>query len=371
MRECTTCGAQLPSHIAICPRCGSVQNAFTQGEQPIPQVGARTGGGPGMHNVGSAPDATTQPGTMPYGNMHYPQQAPTVRPPRPLYQGETPPQAPQRPLSKRRMALLLSLAILVMLFGFSLIFYTGVIRPTQLHTEATAAVQDAQTASAHTAQMQATATAQANAAASATAQARAQATATALQNLYTRITANTPVLSDTLAGPDAANWDVYNAQGGGGCAFTNGALYASVAQTHFYVPCFAQATNYSNFAFEAQMNIQKGDEGGLVFRADDAASKFYVFRISKDGAYSLFVSKDDKHSTPILDDTSSLIKTGTGQVNTLTVIAQDNTIYLYINKQFVSSAHDSSYTSGKIGIFAGDTNDTTDVAFSNVRVWTM
>jgi hypothetical protein len=55
----------------------------------------------------------------------------------------------------------------------------------------------------------------------------------------------------------------------------------------------------------------------------------------------------------------------------LTVIAQGNNIYLYINKQFVGSASDGTYGSGEIGFFASDTNNATDVAFSNARVWAL
>lgn len=269
------------------------------------------------------------------------------------------------------MTLLFSLAILTMLFGMSLIFYAGVLRPAQRRAAITATVQSIQTASAHATQTLATGTAQASAAGTATATVQAQATAIALQELYTRSTSGTPALNDALNQQSAANWDVYNAQGGGGCAFRDGALHASIAQSQFYVPCFAHATNFSNFAFEAQVMIQKGDEAGLIFRANDAASKFYVFRISKDSTYSLFVSKDDKHSIPVIDDMSRAIKTGSSQTNILTVIAQGDTIYLYINKQFVNSVHDTSYASGEIGVFAGNTGDITDVAFKQARIWNL
>jgi hypothetical protein len=265
------------------------------------------------------------------------------------------------------MTLLLSLAILLMLFGISLIFYAGVLRPTQLRAAATATVQGIQTASAHAA----SATAQANAAGIATSTEQAQATATALQALYIRSTSGPPVLDDALNQQSAANWDIYNAQGGGGCAFSGGALHASVVRSQFYVPCFAHATNFSSFAFEAQVEIQKGDEAGLIFRANDAISQFYVFSISKAGMYSLLVSKDDKHSTPLIDDACQVIKTGNGQINILTVIAQGDRIDLYINRQFVNSVHDNSYASGEIGVFAGSTGNITDVAFNRVRVWNL
>ena len=261
-----------------------------------------------------------------------------------------------------------------MLSGVGLILYAGVIHPAQLHAQATATVQSAQTADAHvtaTAQAQATSFAAATATVQGQATAHAQATATALQNLYTHSTAGTPVLNETLATQNISNWDIYDAVGGGGCAFSGGALHASVSQAHFYVPCFAHATKFANFAFQAQMNILKGDEGGLIFRANEATSQFYVFRITQDGNYSLYISQNDKNSVPIAEDSSSAIKTGPGQNNILTLIVQNNSILMYINQQFVGSANDGTYKAGEIGVFAGDSTNATEVAFSNVRIWNL
>jgi hypothetical protein len=273
-------------------------------------------------------------------------------------------------LSKGTVTLLVSLALLVMLSGVGLILYAGAVRPAQLRVQATATVQSIQTANAYV-----TATAQAQAttfaASTAIAQKQAQATATALQNLYVQSTSGTPLLNETLSTQTDSNWDVYNAVGGGGCAFSGSALLASVSQQNFYVPCFAHATNFSNFTFEAQADIIKGDEAGLIFRANDASSKFYVFRINRAGAYALYISQDEKTSVPIAEDSSTAIKTGLGQTNTLTVIAQSSNIYMYINKQFVGSVNDGTYTSGEIGVFAGDNTNATEVAFSNVRVWNL
>jgi hypothetical protein len=265
------------------------------------------------------------------------------------------------------MNLLVALALLIMLGGVGLILYAGVVRPAQLRVQATATVQSIQTANTVTAHAQATSFA----AATATGQRLAQATATAMQSLYLQSTSGTPILNETLAAQTSSNWDVYNAVGGGGCVFSGSALLASVSQPSFYVPCFAHATNFGNFAFEAQVNIVKGDQAGLIFRANDASSKFYVFRIGRDGNYALYLSKDAKNSVPIAEDSSSVIKTGLGQINILTVIAQNSNIYLYINKQFVGSVNDGTYASGEIGVFAGDNTNATEVAFSNIRVWNL
>ncbi len=282
------------------------------------------------------------------------------------------PGQPQRKpeLSKVALISLLALLVLIMFSGFGLIFYASVTRPAQFRARATATMQVIQTVNARaTATVNAQATAIANA--TMTAQAHAQATATALQNMYSQATSGTPILASSLAFQTGSNWDVYDAVGGGGCGFAGSALHASVFQKSYYVPCFAHATNFANIALEVQMSILKGDEGGLIFRANDVTNQFYIFRVGHDGTYTLLVTRDNQHNTPILDDKSAAIKTGFGQINLLTVIAQGNNIFLYINKQFVASTTDGSYTRGEIGVFAGNGGHPTDVAFSNIRVWAL
>lgn len=257
-----------------------------------------------------------------------------------------------------------------MLSGFGLIFYAAVTRPAQFRARATATTQAIQTANAQaTGTVHAQATAVANA--TATAQAHVQATATALQNMYNQATSGTPALASSLAFQTGSNWDIYDAVGGGGCGFAGAALHASVFQKNYYVPCFAHATNFGNLALQVQMTILKGDEGGLIFRANDVTNQFYIFRVGHDGTYTLLVTRDNQHNTPILDDKSAAIKTDFGQANLLTIIARGNTISLYINKQFVGSTTDGSYAGGEIGVFAGNGGHPTDVAFSNIRVWTL
>lgn len=274
------------------------------------------------------------------------------------------------------MVLFLTLAILLIISGLGLIYYAGIARPTQLQVQATTTVQAIQTSNAHTvgtANAQTTGTVQAYSKASATAIAQAttaaQATVTAEQTLYTTSTRGQPAFSSPLTHQDAGLWDIYNAVGGGGCAFTGGALHASIAQKNFYVACFAHGTNAQNFALEVSMTILKGDEGGVIFRGNDAASQFYYFRVGRDGLYSLIVAKDNTHNTPLAYDSSKAIKTGAGQTNLLTIVAKGSSIYLYINKQFVTSVNDATYNSGEIGILAGDNTNDTDVAFTNANIW--
>jgi hypothetical protein len=261
-----------------------------------------------------------------------------------------------------------------MVSGIGLIFYAEVVDPAQLRAQATATVQAIQISNAHgvaTMQAQATSNAQAYAAATATTQAQAQATATAGQGLYQHATSGVPALSETLTAPTNSNWDTYSLANGDGCIFAGNALNANITQAHFYLPCFAQSTNFANFALEVQVRIVKGNEGGIIFRANNSASQFYIFRISQDGTYELLLSKDSKHSSAVAEDVSPFIHTQPNQSNTLTIIAQQSRISLYVNHHFLTTSNDTSYQAGQIGIFAGDNGNATLVAFSNLRVWNL
>jgi hypothetical protein len=332
-------------------------------------------------------DFSSTPASVPYGQAGYPstpvQQAP-------LYLGAQPPSLPyvmpppvlpRRPqrragLSRGMTILLVILALLIMSSGFALIYYSTVYHPNQLHVQATATSQTSQTMVARvtaTANAQATATAVAIVNATATAQAQATAdvlaTATALQNIYSEATRGTPSLNESLSFNTSSNWDENQAQGGGGCSFTGGAYQASLYSKGFYFTCIANNTNFSNFAFQVQMKITRGDSGGLVFRGNNAAGKFYVLRVGRDGTYDLFTSQDATHSTSLAYGNSPTINKNPGQSNLLTVIARGSSIYFYINKQYVGSVTDVTYASGQIGVFAEDNTNPTDVAYSNLHVW--
>ena len=268
--------------------------------------------------------------------------------------------------------LLVILALLAVLSGFGLIFYSTIYHPNQLHMQATATAQTQQTIVAQTtatAYTQATGTAVAISHATATAQAQVTATATALQNIYTSATKGSPVLDDSLSFNTGSSWEEDQAQGGGGCGFSGGAYHASIDQKGFYFACAAQNTSFSNFAYQVQMTITKGDAGGVFFRGNRSASQFYLLSIARDGTFDLFISKDQNHSSDLNFGNSSAIKKSTGQANLITVVVRGNSIYFYINKQYAGSVNDSTYTGGQVGVFVDARTTATDVAFNNAQVW--
>lgn len=355
--QCTSCGAQVPAGAAFCPNCGRV----------TPYQ---------MSDSSATPDAPTAlssyPHTSPYHSSAYPPVNPyeTPAPPPP------PPQHRRHPVG--RTVLLLILALLLIGAGSAL--YFGALRPSiQAQTQATATVgAQRATATAITAQ-QATATAFTTAAqrTTATAMAVQQATATASvqtpQGMYDQATAGTPVLDDPLSTNGTNNWtEGTSSDGMYSCTFTGGAYHASEQPKNSVQLCVAQATNFGNLTYQVQMTIVKGELGGIVFRTDASQTKYYSFLIDRSGTYKLITSVDNTGTRDqyLRQGTSTFINRSLNQPNLLTIIARGSNIYLYINKQYITSASSTAYSSGSIGVFGGNyTLAPGDVAFSHAQVW--
>jgi hypothetical protein len=174
-------------------------------------------------------------------------------------------------------------------------------------------------------------------------------------------TASAPSYSSSLSAQDSANWDILNYTGGGGCAFSGGAYHATMPQNGSVAECNAENSNVTNFSCQVQMKIISGDGGGLIFRSD-ANGNFYRLRISTDGTYDL-VSQHSK----IVSSSSTAIIQGANQVNVIKVVAIGPQISLYANNHLLTTVKDTASTSGRIGVFAVDFSQTTDVAFSNIE----
>jgi len=222
----------------------------------------------------------------------------------------------------------------------------------------------------------ATATAKANAVA-----ATATATVAATPNPYPPHTGNL-VLNDSL--DDFLNgsfnpygWDE-RSDPVSACEFTTphfgsgGAYQDRQSRKGFINTCFATNTNFSNFAYQVQMTIVEGDEGGIVFCGDSENGTFYYFSFRSDGPYFLLLYQGYK-STDIKtleEGTNPVIHTGLNQHNLIAVVVHNGNIDLYLNMQHVASVKDSTYSSGQIGVAADDASaNQTVVEFSNAKVW--
>ncbi|HEY0755195.1 MAG TPA: zinc ribbon domain-containing protein [Ktedonobacteraceae bacterium] len=331
--QCSTCGTQLPQGAAYCPTCGSTTPYQLSSSEISPS------------------DATMISSSTQSAPYSYPLPNPYDTPP---FVPPPPPPPRQRRFSGFNIALLIVILLLLIGGGGFLALHQGspINQPSSQASPTTQARQVTITPAP-------------------TLQATALPTPVTPQGLYTQITGTPPTLNDPLSTNDANNWAESSAADGS-CAFTGGAYHARAQQKNGYMLCVAQATNFSDLAYQVQMTIVKGEFGGIVFRTDSSQSKYYSFFIDSSGNYTLVTSVDNTGTRDYVlhKGTSASIKTGLNQTNLLAIVARGSNIYLYINQQYITSANDSTYHDGQIGVFGGDsTQAPADVAFSHVQVW--
>ncbi len=252
---------------------------------------------------------------------------------------------PQRGLSRGSMMLLIALALLVVVGSIGFVsFYLATNK--QL--------------------------ANINASATALAQANATSHASGAKDPYTH--AGVLSLNDPLKDNNQGHgWDTSTNQNNATCAFTPGGYQSSQPLNNNFHACFAINTNFINFVYEVQMTIVSGQAGGIIFRANQANSTFYYFRVGQDGSYNLWAFKDKFiENAPLLaSGMAPAIHTGYNQPNLVAVAAQGASLALYVNHQLVTSVNDSSYSHGQIGVVAYNQGSIAQAVYSNARVWTL
>lgn len=317
----------------------------------------------------NAPNTGPNPNANPYDpyGQTIPGSNPRYNPYTPMPPGPPPAPAPSRSrFSPAKIMLVVGLVLLIVLVGV----IVGVVIP----------YQNTQTNNAHataTAQVHINATAQAHALAtsiSATATVSANATATVVASHYPF--SSRLVLDDPLYDNSHGNqWDESADSTGGRCQFTEGTYRASEGQPGYYYSCFAAKTDFSNFTYEVKMKIITGDAGALLFRADVANSKYYYLEVRQDGYYEfdLFTSGDhyQKLTSGSITSAVSGYYTGLNQNDVIGVVAQGSTLQFYANGQRFAQVTDSTYSHGTIGVAGEDDNNSTDVAYTDARVWTL
>ncbi len=368
--QCSSCGATLQPGMTSCPSCGAPVSTDTSDSSPyeehagaVPYIPysplkereaapaapvAQEGSRSSDLLAGAQPQQAAPPaGSGPLA------QAPAAQPFAAQQWTPVQPAVIQQRQGLSPWAITLSVILALLIIGGAggLIYYATGPYPAEQHAQATAVVQNV------LAQQQ-----QANA------QATANIAALTPQELYTRITSSKPVISDPL---DSINHSLFVSVNRPtfSCGFTGGAYHAS-ASAGFIGPCLALAVSVSNFAFQAQMTIIKGNAGGLIFRLNIASSSLnsYLFLIDNLGGYRLAAFQNNNTVMQLANGVSSAVNVGLNQSNLLTVIARGNNFYLYVNRQYITSARDNTFSSGVVGVFASGTN-ATNVVFSNAQVW--
>jgi Flp pilus assembly protein TadG len=290
-------------------------------------------------------------------------------------------------LSTPTIVAIILLATALIAGGLGLVVYATTLQyRASLHNAASAVARSTAQAQATTrAQLQGTAnayaTANSNIYASATVQAGATATVvaqtgdltatvTALGDILSQASSGTAALDDPLSDNTSNNkWDVTSGSVASGCVFIESTYRAIEARKGFFQACVAQSSNFSNFAYQVQMTIIRGGQGGIIFRANTVTGSFYLFRIDSSGFYALDLYHNNKLASTLVSGYSAAINGASQQANTLAVVAYKGTLYLFDNASYITSASDDSLSSGKIGVAALDYTLPTEAEFSSVQVW--
>lgn len=323
-----------------------------------------------------------------------------------------PPYIPPEPQHHWGKVLFISCCVLVLLAGSSWLFYlsqkndtsltSDSISPAMTHTAITKtnsqtasvnltntvnaanstgtaqsnnanATSTANTYAIATANAYATQIAQANATSTQTAANNATGTAYATTIIGTgKVLLNDPLLDNSQNhGWATTSYHDDNS----GCVFTGGTYHAIVNTSGSFTFCFAKNTNFGNFSCEISMKIMQGNQGGIVFRANEGNGTYYYFHISSTGLFALDVYNSDIYQRTLQNGFSSAILTGSGQTNVIGIVAIGSSFTFLVNKQaLITNAQDTqfdpgTYSQGEIGVVAQTTGNFTNVSFSNLVVW--
>ncbi len=195
-----------------------------------------------------------------------------------------------------------------------------------------------------------------------------QAQATALsspQHIYAQLTGKPPTYRFALDNR-APGWDTTSTS----CIFTGGAYHLHAVGEQNYLVCQNTAfSDLDNFVLQVQMTIFSGFSGGIAVRSPYHSKAGYTFGLSPNGIYEATIASDTGASIHSFGKAN--INLGIGETNLLTAIAQGSHISFYVNKQFVTTIDDGTYSSGSIGFSMSNLGKQTagDVAFSNAQLW--
>ena len=374
--QCTLCKASLLAGMTVCPRCGtSVSSAspafsyisYRDELDAIPYIenhALLTTSATTQSSQKSGQIALSQGSShVVQSPMHYtpalqqPQQSTSIVTSPQLHPVQRSDYQTAR-LSIGMVALLVTLVFLL-LGASGMIYFVTVLHPAEMNLQATSVARNFLAS-------QAQATARANLQATI----QVATTATALQNVYTQATSGQPMFTDALHTPGASYWGS-DSTSNGECAFTGGAYHVKASVQNAITTCAAQIGATSNFAFQIQTTLLQGDYAGMVFRLSYGPSNElngYFFTADVTGSYNLFIFQNSRLHVST-HGFSPAIKANRNSSNLLAVVVRGNTIYMYVNHQYVDSISDATYQTGQLGLFAYDLLDPTDATFSNAQGW--
>jgi hypothetical protein len=245
-----------------------------------------------------------------------------------------------RPLINRFIALVLGLAAVVSILQFLGIAHLQDILPHSVNTVVTTTATRSSTAT--------------------------NGAGPSLYQLY--MTRGMHAVMDSLNQPSQYQWDVFS-RSGGRCEYREGAYRAEISTPATFTQCLIHNSTFTDFLFQAKVQIITGDEGGLVIRANKTKNIEYHFDIATNGEFDLIRETSNGPIQLIPPTPTNAIYKGLNAINQLAVLTQGNDIYLFVNQHQVTFWQDSSSSSGAIGFLAYDETRSTDVAYQDADVW--
>lgn len=260
-----------------------------------------------------------------------------------------PPSTPPRRGPSMRVILIAAIALVLVIGGivFGLVSYNGT---QQSNANATATAQSIAAATTH-----------------------ANQTATAIAATATAIASNFPfsanqVLNDPLSDNSKGNgWQTSDL-----CKFQGNAYHVLDTQTNTFTFCLATKTDFANFTYQVEAELNSGDGLGIVFRGNDTKSQFYRIDIQSNGNYEVDVYVDTTGSNARTLTSGKLPSTPTlGNTNHIAVVARGSTIAFYFNQTEVATITDPTYSHGEIGLESLNLTHSSDAVFTNAQVWAL
>jgi 3-keto-disaccharide hydrolase len=186
-----------------------------------------------------------------------------------------------------------------------------------------------------------------------------------------------PFLVDPMTSPNNQDqWDHDINQPFLSCSFTS-AGYDIKAPANDGGGCNTEAstTILTNFIYEIDMKIITGitsaNSGvGLTFRYDNLnPPSGYSLSFKQDGTYYMYASNKGAPGATLGTGGCPSFLTGPNQTNLLDVEVQGSIITLFVNNTYVTTATDNQFKSGQIGVQIGSGPTSSEVVFSNLKIW--
>jgi hypothetical protein len=158
------------------------------------------------------------------------------------------------------------------------------------------------------------------------------------------------------------------------CQFTNKEYIIKTARGFTQCMDNNRSESFNNFVYQVRMQfLTQNTCGGIIFRnqVNSLVADYYEFYICTDGNYYCGVVGGLYNS---LANGSAIFNTDVGQPNIIAVVAQNSQFQLYINGVQVNQVSENHFSSGTIAVFAyylTDPNAINEVAFNDVKVWTL